>query len=232
MAGYREHISVSGLCGTAYGTAAVILFGFTPEQGILSGILCWMSGMLPDVDSETGKPVQKIFGILAAVVPMMMMERFREVGTTQEQIILLAICTYTAIRYGFSYILGKLSVHRGMFHSIPALFIAAQTVMLVYRSDELAVKGLMGIAVAIGFLSHLLLDELYSVEFTGTRLKLNKAAGSALKFVGKNFYPNIFTYTVLMFVTYLTLVQFGVIEGPEKMPHSFRQAVESLPMRK
>ncbi|MCA9041857.1 MAG: metal-dependent hydrolase [Planctomycetaceae bacterium] len=232
MAGYREHISVSGLCGTAYGTAAVILFGFTPEQGILSGILCWMSGMLPDVDSETGKPVQKIFGILAAVVPMMMMERFREVGTTQEQIILLAICTYTAIRYGFSYILGKLSVHRGMKHSIPALFIAAQTVMLVYRSDELAVKGLMGIAVAIGFLSHLLLDELYSVEFTGTRLKLNKAAGSALKFVGKNFYPNIFTYTVLMFVTYLTLVQFGVIEGPEKMPHSFRQAVESLPMRK
>ncbi|MEZ6047969.1 MAG: hypothetical protein R3C11_20815 [Planctomycetaceae bacterium] len=86
---------------------------------------------------------------------------------------------------------------------------------------------------AIGFLSHLLLlDELYSVEFTEPGLKLNKPPASALKFVGKNFYPNVFTYTVLMFLTYLSLVQFGVIEGPKKMPHTFRQAVESLPMRK
>ncbi|MEZ6047968.1 MAG: hypothetical protein R3C11_20810 [Planctomycetaceae bacterium] len=109
MAGYREHISVSGLCGLGYGTAATLLMGFTVEQGILAGVLTWMSGMLPDVDSETGKPVQKIFGVLAAVVPMMMMERFREITSNQEQIILLAICTYTAVRYGFSYILGKLS---------------------------------------------------------------------------------------------------------------------------
>ncbi|QDU81361.1 hypothetical protein Pla110_31020 [Polystyrenella longa] len=232
MAGYREHISVSGLCGAGYGIAATLLFGFTPEQGLLAAILCWMSGMLPDIDSQTGKPVQKIFGILAAIVPMMMMERFREITENREQIILLAICTYTAVRYGLSHILGRLSIHRGMFHSIPALFIAAELVMLVYRSDDLAVKGLMGAAVALGFLSHLLLDELYSVQFTGTRLKLNKAAGSALKFVGKSYYPNIFTYTVLMFLTYVSLVQFGVIEGPEKMPHSFRQAVESLPMRK
>ena len=231
MAGYREHISVSGLCGAGYGFAATLLLGFTPEQGLLAGILCWMSGMLPDVDSETGKPVQKIFSVLAAVVPVMMMERFREITSNREQIILLAICTYTAVRYGLSYILGRLSVHRGMFHSIPAMLIATEVVMLVYRSDELAVKALMGIAVAIGFLSHLLLDELYSVEFTGTRLKLNKAAGSALKFVGKSFYPNVFTYTVLMFLTYLSMVQFGLIEGPEKMPHTFRQAVESFPTR-
>jgi hypothetical protein len=33
----------------------------------------------------------------------------------------------------------------------------------------------------LGFLSHLVLDELCSVDFTGARLRLNRYAGSALK---------------------------------------------------
>lgn len=231
MAGYQQHISVSGMCGVAYGTGSCLLLGFSVEQGLLAGILTWMSGMLPDVDSETGKPVQKIFGVLAAVVPVMMIPRFEEIAANREQVILLAICTYTAVRYGLSHILGKLSVHRGMFHSIPAMFIAAEIMFLAYRSDSLNVKFLMGGAVLVGFLSHLILDEIYSVQFTGVRVKLNKAAGSAMKFVGKRFMPNVFTYSLLMFLTYLSLVECGFVEAQHDLTGTLRQAVESVTPR-
>ena len=34
---------------------------------------------------------------------------------------LMAVAVYASIRYGGAFVLGKLSVHRGMFHSLPAL---------------------------------------------------------------------------------------------------------------
>ena len=105
---------------------------------------------------------------------------------------------------------------------------AAELVFLAYRSDSLAVKALMAGGVAIGFLSHLVLDELYSVQWSGLRVRLNKAAGSAFKLVGRSYVPNVFTWTVLMFLTYLTLVDAGLIRDVDA-PHSppmLRQAAE------
>ncbi len=54
-------------------------------------------------------------------------------------------------------------------------------------------------AVVLGYLSHLLLDELYSVEWKGIRIRLNKFAGSAFKLFGEEFLPN-----VILEVNYLT----------------------------
>ncbi len=61
------------------------------------------------------------------------------------------------------------------------------------------VTGLMAMAggVLIGFLSHLLLDEIYAVDFRGLRPKLNQFAGSALKFYSKSWLATLFTYVVL-----------------------------------
>ena len=49
----------------------------------------------------------------------------------------------------------------------------------------------------IGFLSHLVLDELYSVDFTGARLKLNKFAGSAVKFWSPSWPATLVCYAIL-----------------------------------
>jgi len=233
MAGYREHISVSGLLGVGYGATATFALGFTPVQGALAGILTWVAGMLPDLDSQTGKPVREIFSLVAAVAPLAMMGHLLKWGGNAEGAMLLAVLVYAAIRYGAAFILGKLSVHRGMFHSIPALLIAAELAYLGFKSDDMIVKLLMAGGVAAGFLSHLILDEIYSVEWSVIRVRLNKAAGSAFKFVGKRFVPNAFTYALLMFLTYVTLVDVGLLEGPETndVKPLFRQAVEETPVR-
>lgn len=234
MAGYREHISVSGLLGVGYGAAAVFGFGFTPVQGALAGIFTWLAGMLPDLDSESGRPVRVVLGPLAAIGPFLLMRHLLHWAGDPEGAILLAILTYAAIWYGGALLLAKMSVHRGMFHSIPALLIAAEAVFLGYKSESVVVKLLMAGGVGLGFFSHLVLDEMYSVEWTGIRLKLNQAAGSALKLAGKKMLPNVFAYAVLALLTYATLVDFGILADPLQKPGvpPLPHATESLPTRR
>ncbi len=234
MAGYREHISVSGFLGVCYGVGTTFALGFTPVQGALAGILTWIAGMLPDLDSQTGKPVREIFGLIAAVTPFVMMRHLLDWAGDAEGGMLLAVLLYAAIRYGGAMLLGKVAVHRGMFHSIPALLISAELVFLGYKSDSISVKLLMSGGVALGFFSHLVLDEMYSVEWTGLRLKLNKAAGSALKLVGNSFVPNVVAYALLSLLTYVTLVSVGILDDPIRQGGVplLQQAVEEIPTRR
>lgn len=233
MAGYREHVTVSGLCGIGYAVASTTMLGFTPVQGTLAGVLTGVGGMLPDIDSESGRPVREIFGLVAAIAPVLLLRRCLEWGGHTEAAMLFSIGLYFTIKYGGQFLLGKLSVHRGMFHSIPALIISAELVFLAYQSESLGVRFLMAGGVAIGFFSHLLLDEMYAVQWSGVRLKLNKAAGSAIKMFSKNVGPNVFAYSLLFVLTYATLVTMGLVSEPEfpANPPLHRQAADELPMR-
>jgi len=55
MAGFKTHITVSTLTGIAYG-AWGYHSGAPLETCILAGGLCSVSGMLPDLDSDSGRP--------------------------------------------------------------------------------------------------------------------------------------------------------------------------------
>ena len=231
MAAYREHISVSGLLGVAYGLLAAFGLGFTPVQAGLCGTLTWVAGMLPDLDSQSGKPIRELFSLLAAVVPIVMFRRLFEWGYNEEGAMLLAVILYASIRYGGATLLGMVSVHRGMFHSIPALLIASEATFLAYKSDHMGVKLLMVGGVALGFASHLILDELYSVQWIGVRLKLNKAAGSAVKMFGKSLSANAVTYGILAAVTWLALVDVGFLVDPATVRNrEFDSPIDGVPM--
>lgn len=217
MAGYKTHITVSGALGVGYGTAGVILAGFTPVEGALAGVLTWFSGMLPDLDSASGRPVREVFSLLAAFAPFAMMSRLMEwTHHSYEATTLLAVILYVAIRYGGQSVLNRAAVHRGMFHSIPAMLIAAEIAFLAFQGSPLPARLLMAGGAAIGFFSHLVLDEIYAVEWSGVHVRLNKFAGSAVKFVGNRFLPNVITYSLLMVLTYATLVQASVIALPAR----------------
>jgi hypothetical protein len=115
-------------------------------------------------------------------------------------------------------LLARLTVHRGMFHSIPALLIFAELTFLTYHSDDLRVRTLMAVSVGLGFLSHLVLDEMYSVQWDGSRVRFAKSAGSALKFWGDAALPNGVALGLLIFLTYAVLVELNYIRDPAKVP--------------
>ena len=210
MAGYRQHITFSTLCGAGYGAAAGLLGPFTPVQAAIAGGLTGLAGMLPDLDSDSGRPVRELSGVVAAVAPLLAVRHLVDVTGTVDGMILTGGLIYLGVRYGGSWLLKKVAVHRGMFHSVPALAIAALLTFLAYKSDDPQVRVLMAGGVGLGYLSHLVLDELWAVEWTGVKVRLNKFSGSALKCFGKSLPANAFAYGLLFFLCYAAMVKTGL----------------------
>jgi len=59
MAGFKTHIGFSGLLGVGYGGAAFAFYDVPLPTALLAGGLCTVSGMLPDVDSGSGRPLRE-----------------------------------------------------------------------------------------------------------------------------------------------------------------------------
>jgi membrane-bound metal-dependent hydrolase YbcI (DUF457 family) len=173
------------------------------ETGLLSATLTAVGGMLPDLDSDTGRPVREIFGLAAAVVPLVLAPHFSQLGLNYEGVLASLVLCYLFVRYGLAWVLGQISVHRGMFHSIPGMLIAGLAVYLGYRSANVFLRMELAGGVMLGFLSHLILDEIYSVDFNGVQLKLKKSSGSALKFFSDSFVGTIVCYAILGALLYL-----------------------------
>ncbi len=218
MAGYREHVTVSGLLGVAYASAAMFMFGYSLIQACIAAVLTWISGMLPDLDSESGKPIRELFGVVAAIAPLMLMQHVNAMGVNGDRAMLFSLISYGVVRYGGAFLLAKLTVHRGMFHSIPALLIAAELTFLAYHTDDFRVRMLMAVGVGLGFLSHLMLDEMYSVQWDGAKVKLAKSSGSAMKFWGNEALPNGVAMGLLLCLSYATLVEAEVLRDPGAIP--------------
>jgi membrane-bound metal-dependent hydrolase YbcI (DUF457 family) len=213
VAGYRTHITVSGALGLGYGAAAVQPLGFSTEAGILAAGLTTVGGMLPDLDSDSGVPVREMFGLAAVVVPLTLVPRLVHMHVSQEGVLATLLFGYVIIRYGIARIFRQFTVHRGMYHSIPAMLVAGLIVYLGYHSPDRGIRVLFACGVMLGFLSHLVLDEIYSVGINGLQIKLKSSAGSAVKFVSPSFAATATCYAVLGGLGYLAYLDYYGIDG-------------------
>jgi hypothetical protein len=143
--------------------------------------------------------------LTAAIVPMLLVERFRQLGWSHESIVLAAAAVYLVIRFGVGYLFKRFTVHRGMWHSIPACLIAGLLAFLVVSGLNLDIRLYKACAVMLGFMSHLVLDEIWSFGVQGGRLKVKKSLGTAIKFWGKERWPNMATYLGLGMMGFLAI---------------------------
>ena len=198
MADFKTHITTSTILGVAYGTGAHFVIDVSIPQCIVAGALCSVAGMLPDLDSDSGIPQREMLCFVSVLVPMLMLQRFVQLGMTPEVMVFAAGVMYAGIRFAIGSIFRRFTKHRGMWHSIPAAMIAGLATYLVGLSPELGVRMLKSWAVVLGFLSHLVLDEIYSVDLNGVRVRVKKSFGTALKWFGDNRLANAFTYGCLL----------------------------------
>ena len=68
MADFKTHMSVSTAAGVLYAIAGS-QSGMPLTTCLLAGGLCSVSGMLPDLDGESGRPLREATTLAAAVVP-------------------------------------------------------------------------------------------------------------------------------------------------------------------
>ena len=194
MASYRGHLTFSTGLGIAYGGLAAWKLGVPPAVAGVGGLFTALGGLVPDLDSDSGVPVRELFGLAGAAVPLLMLRGMANSGLSAEETLLAAAAVYAIIRYGLSTIFKHLTVHRGMFHSIPAMLVAGLLVYLTYRHPVFELRLYLAVGVMVGFLSHLVLDELCAVDLRGLRPKLNQFAGSAVKFKSESGIANLVCY--------------------------------------
>jgi membrane-bound metal-dependent hydrolase YbcI (DUF457 family) len=211
MAGFKTHITVSTTLGVGYGAVGVYL-GIPWESALIAGGLCGIGGMLPDIDSDSGVPFRESMCFAAAIIPMFMLSRLQQMGLNHEHMVLASSGMYLFVRFGIARLLGRYTVHRGMFHSIPAALIFAGLAFLFSGSVNLQLRYFKAAGVLLGVFSHLLLDEIYAVEWARGRWRFKKSFGTALKLWGDSHWANFSTYAKLVLVVMMILSEPMVME--------------------
>lgn len=216
MADFVTHIATSSVLGAAYGAAAYGWYDVPLSTSLLAGGLCGVCGMLPDLDSGSGRPLRESVAFAAAVVPMMLLERLRTFGLAPELLVLVGAGSYLLIRFGLAWFLKHFTVHRGMFHSLPAAGAFFLIAFLLASGQETALRWYKAGGVLLGYLSHLVLDELYSLEWVRGRWKLRRSFGTALKLWGSHAWSNLLSYGVLGLLVVVVFFEPAWMEGVQR----------------
>ncbi len=181
MANFQTHIVtgivVSGLSSTVALAAALI----SPADALALTLAGTIGSILPDIDLESSKQSRYMFGSLGVFFAFVVLFKYSQFLSIAE-LWTLWIGIYVLFRYVIYKFFHGYTKHRGIFHSLlAAVFFSLIGVItfsnLLMSSDTVSWMG--GGFVLIGVMSHLILDEIYSVDFANTRVK--RSFGTAIK---------------------------------------------------
>ncbi len=181
MANFNTHLAVaavgSGLCAT------VAMAGHAaPHHYLLTLTLAGaIGGILPDIDLEKAVPSRILFSALGVIAAFIALFSFKAQYSIAE-LWIVWLAAYLLVRYGVHAAFFERTRHRGIFHSLLAgAFFMVLTAVIFDRvfGEAPALAWLTGLFVLIGFIIHLVLDEIYSVDIEGATIK--KSFGTAIK---------------------------------------------------
>lgn len=223
MAAFKTHLTVASIGSSM---AATMLFASTvasPQEVLLYVILGVVGGLLPDIDSDSSLTVRLLFTFVATLISFLVMFKQRADNTVMELFIIWA-ASFIFIKIFIFSLFTKLTVHRGIIHSIPAAVAFGCTAAIILNrvfhfNDFVSWMG--GGFVFGGSILHLILDELYGFNFLN--LKAKKSSGSAFKFGSiKNIKETVAIYMLIaaLFVAMPSHTRFfSVIFTPQTYAH-------------
>jgi hypothetical protein len=208
MANFNTHLFVASAASIGAAVVAVHVHLITNADIPWLVFLGTLGGLLPDIDANNSRPVKLLFNVLALMGVAAALYAFKNIYQPH-QLLAIAASTYLFIRYGIFALFNTLTVHRGVFHSVLAvLFFSLLMTCISYHFLHWNVlhAWLNGIFIALGFIVHLLLDELFSTDLSNLRIK--NSFGTALKL----FSYNNMTASALM--TICTLMLYSIAPSP------------------
>ena len=203
MANFKTHFNVAAFVSAV--EAGVMYYSGLVDKAdttllFVGGIV---GGILPDIDSDNSTPTKIMQYIFANLISFFIL--FKYIGMYPIiNLVLIWICSFMGVMLLFNFF-NKLTTHRGMFHSIPAGFVFWFSFSLlfyyVFKFNYL-VSWYFGMFVFLGFFTHLVLDEIYSVDLSGNRIK--KSFGSALKLWNKDI-KSVITFYLLAILLFMAM---------------------------
>ncbi|WP_299497331.1 metal-dependent hydrolase [uncultured Shewanella sp.] len=185
MANFSTHLKASTLTSAPLSSIALATHILTLPESLLLFSIGALSGLLPDLDSDNSTSIQWLFSILgfflsASVIFLYPLSSLMEMWV-------VGIVIYVITMYAIKPIFEKITVHRGTLHSILAviMFALAGITLSLVMQQSLSLSLLIGLAILIGALTHLVLDECYSVDLANNTLK--SSFGTAMKFLDRRY---------------------------------------------
>lgn len=183
MANFTTHIVTGTIVSGSLATLTLAADVIAPENLVAVTMAGVLGSVLPDIDLKESRPSRALFAGLAIFFSFAALFHFAPLLSIVEMWILW-LGTLLFVRYGIHALFHHYAVHRGIWHSIIAgIFCALATATVFYyalgRPEGVAWLGAGFLFV--GFLTHLILDEIYSVDMVGNRLKAS--FGTALKLI-------------------------------------------------
>ena len=203
MANFNTHLNgafiVSGTLGLT-----VYKAGFIDDAGFLMCVaLGTIGGLLPDLDSDNSTPIKIGFNVASFVFAFALVMHWRSEFSLLA-LIALWLAGYGFMRYVVFYIFTNMTVHRGVIHSVPYMAILGLglTCLSYYGLEySLTTSWFYGLFLFGGAMVHLALDELYSVNLSGMRMK--RSSGTAMKFYQhKDRWWYLLLYVILALLVY------------------------------
>ena len=185
MANFTTHIGVGTIVSGALATLTLAADVVAPENLVAVTMAGVLGSVLPDIDLKDSRPSHALFSGLAVFFSFVVLFTFAHRFSVAE-LWILWLGTLLTVRYFVHFVFHRMSYHRGIYHSILAgLFFAFFTAVvfkhLLGRPEGVA--WLAGGFTFIGYMVHLTLDEMYSVDVMDTRIKAS--FGTALKFIDR-----------------------------------------------
>jgi membrane-bound metal-dependent hydrolase YbcI (DUF457 family) len=202
MAGFKAHLTGGVISGASVSTLALFIRALTLTQAVAVFFVGIVAGLLPDLDSDTGKPLTLLFQLISVLIPSLLFFKATQYGgSTPEFLICYFIVSYLFINYVVCATIQKLTAHRGMMHSLPFAFLCAGFAYLLFMESGKEVALISSIAVFLGCLVHLVLDELHSFTFKyGFIPALKKSRGTALKLKSDSVLTTLIYYSLIVIV--------------------------------
>lgn len=172
MPGYKTHVTWSTLAGIGLGCFAKFVYNVSFPQAIFGGALCALGGVLPDIDSEKSRSYQRCITTISGTGVLLLASRLRDFQMEPEAVIMACAGVYFFIVYVIGSMVKKMTVHRGMCHSIPFAVIVAELIFILSSGDT-ELRLFKAFCIFLGVMTHLCLDELNSFVIGGNKSSRN-----------------------------------------------------------
>ena len=185
MANFTTHIAIGTVVSGALATLTLAADVVRPENLVAVTLAGVLGSVLPDIDLKESRPSRAMFAGLAIFFSFAVLFNAATKFSIAE-LWILWLGTLVVVRYGLHTLFHRVSVHRGIWHSIlAAVFSAVVTAIIFNRvlGRPEGVAWLAGAFMFAGYITHLTLDEIYSVDVMDTRIK--SSFGTALKLTAR-----------------------------------------------
>lgn len=188
MANFKTHVGIALGASSLLATMSVNAGFINAAQSPWYVSLGLVGGMLPDIDASNSRPAKQLFTGLSLWCSSSVWLALEQ-SLEQRPLLMTTLTVFFTVRYLAAYAFQRVTVHRGVFHSLLAgVFFALLLTCVSHYGFKVPTltAWLGGVFLLFGFFVHLCLDELFSVDLANGRMK--KSFGTALKLYG---YQNI-----------------------------------------